>query len=298
MKKFNSNTFQELIFKLQVFWKKLGYTIIQPLDIEVGAATSHPITYLKTLNSKNISVAYVQGCRRPSDGRYANNSNRLQHYYQFQVITKPSSNKLQELYLKSLESLGLNLKENDIQFIEDNWESPSLGAWGVGWEIRLNGMEITQFTYFQQIGGFNCKPTISEISYGLERIAMQIQNVENIYDIIWSENKKTKITYGDLFYQNEIEQSSYNFKYSNTNILLKQFNEYEKEIIYLLSLKKPLSLVAYEKALKAIHIFNLLEAKKVISFTERQNYILRINKLTKKIAKIFLFITKTNKIKK
>lgn len=292
MKKSNPKTFQELIFALQIFWKKLGYTIFQPLDIEIGAATAHPVTYLKTLKFKNISAAYIQGCRRPADGRYAINSNRLQYYYQFQVITKPSSDKLRNIYLNSLKKIGLNLKKNDIQFIEDNWESPTLGAWGIGWEVRLNGIEITQFTYFQQIGGLECKPSITEISYGLERIAMQIQNIDNIYNLIWSNGKNGKITYGDIYYQNEVEQSYYNFQYTNINTLFNRFVECEKEILYLLSLKKPLPLVAYEQALKAIHIFNLLEARKVISITERQNYILRINTLTKKIAKSYISFVK------
>lgn len=294
MKKKNFHSFQELIFILENYWKKQGYMIFQPLDIEIGAATLHPITYLKTINSKKIAVAYVQPCRRPNDGRYGQNINKMQQYYQFQVITKPSSNKLQNLYLKSLEILGLDLMNQDIKFIEDNWENPTFGAWGIGWEIWLNGMEITQFTYFQKIGGIECKPNITEISYGLERIAMYIQNKNNVYEIIWSNSKSGKITYGDIYYENEIEKSKYNFKYINTKLLFTNFEEYEKEAKRLLYLNTPLPLISYEYALKAAHIFNLLDAKKLISHNERQNYIIRIQKMTKKIVKTYILKTKKN----
>lgn len=294
MKKKKFYSFQELIFLLKNFWKKKGYMIFQPLDIEIGAATLHPITYLKTLNLKKAAIAYTQLCRRPSDGRYGKNSHKMQQYYQFQVITKPSSNTIQDLYIKSLEILGLDLINQDIKFIEDNWENPTFGAWGIGWEIWLNGIEITQFTYFQKIGGVECIPNIIEISYGLERIAMHIQNVNTIYDIIWSNSKFGKITYGDIYYENEIEQCKHNFKYINTKLLFNNFEEYEKEIKRLLSLKEPLPLISYEYALKAAHIFNLLDAKKLISYNERQNYILRIQKMTKKIIKTYIHITQNN----
>lgn len=292
MKKKRFCSFQELIFILENYWKKQGYIIFQPLDIEIGAATLHPITYLKTITSKKIAVAYIQPCRRPNDGRYGHNINKMQQYYQFQVITKPSSNKLQNLYLKSLETLGLNLIDQDIKFIEDNWENPTFGAWGVGWEVWLNGIEITQFTYFQKIGGLDCKPNITEISYGLERIAMYLQNKKNIYEIIWSNSKLGKVTYGDIYHENEIEKSKYNFKYINTKLLFKNFEEYEKESKRLLYLNTPLPLVSYEYALKAAHIFNLLDAKKSFSNNERQNYIIRIQKMTKEIIKTYISITK------
>lgn len=288
MKKNNQKSFQELIIILQRFWKNQGCAIIQPLDIEIGAGTYHPITYLTSLKQKNISLAYVQPSRRPNDGRYAKSLNKLQKHYQFQVIIKPSKNNIQKIYLKSLKKIGFHFQNNEIQFIEDNWENPTLGAWGVGWEVQLNGMEITQFTYFQQIGGIKCNPIITEITYGLERIAMIIQNTENIFDIIWSRNQKKYITYGELHKQNEIEQSKYNFEYSNIEILLKRFEEYEKETKFLLSLQKPLIFPAYESAIKASHIFNLLDSRKIFSEDERRSYISKIQHLTRKIAKKYI----------
>lgn len=287
MKKTNVNTFQGMILKLQHYWADQNCTIMQPLDIEVGAGTSHPITYLQAIGPEPISIAYVQPSRRPTDGRYAKNPHRLQHYYQFQVMLKPAPKNIQDLYLNSLKILNIDLKNEDIRFLEDNWENPTLGASGVGWEIWLNGIEITQFTYFQQIGGLNCNPISGEITYGLERIAMHIQNVNNIYDLVWNNNKITKLTYGDIFKQNEIEKSHYNFKYANTNFLFKMFEEYIKEIEYLLTLKIPLPIPAYEYILKATHTFNLLEARKAISITERKRYILHIRTIAKKIAKTY-----------
>lgn len=281
-------TFQCLIDKLQFFWKNQGCTIVQPLDIEVGAGTSHPITFMNALGKHHISAAYVQASRRPNDGRYGKNSNRLQHYYQFQVIIKPSPHNIQDLYIKSLQFLEIDLNMNDIRFIEDNWENPTLGAWGLGWEIWLNGMEITQFTYFQQMGGIECNPITVEITYGLERLAMYIQEVDNVYDIIWNNSISSKITYGDMFFQNEFEQSTYNFKNSDVKFLLTCFSQYKKKAKELLILPIPLPLVAYELTLKAIHNFNLLEARQAISVNERQQYILELHELTKKIAQTYL----------
>ncbi|BGI51060.1 MAG: glycine--tRNA ligase subunit alpha [Arsenophonus endosymbiont of Ceratovacuna japonica] len=284
MKKFDTKTFQGLILTLQDYWSYKGCTIIQPIDMEVGAGTSHPMTCLRALGPEPIAIAYVQPSRRPTDGRYGKNPNRLQRYYQFQVIIKPSVDNIQELYLSSLQILGLDLTINDIKFIEDNWENPTLGAWGLGWEVWLNGMEITQFTYFQQVGCMECKPITGEITYGLERLAMYIQGVDNVYDLLWSNGPLGNTTYGDIYHQNEVEQSIYNFEYANIDFLFKCFIEYEKEAQYLLSLKKPLSLPAYECILKATHIFNILDARKSISVTERQNYIFRIRTLTKSVA--------------
>ncbi len=281
MKKFDSHTFQGLIFSLQAYWEMHGCIICQPFDIEVGAGTSHPITFFKSLGPDIISAAYVQSSRRPTDGRYGNNPNRLQHYYQFQVIIKPSPNNFQELYIESLKEIGIDLSQNDLRFVEDNWENPTLGACGIGWEVLLNGMEITQFTYFQQMGGIQCVPVTGEITYGLERLSMHLQGVDNIYDIIWKNN----ITYGYLFYQNEVEFSDFNFKYANINLMITHFDQYEQEANRMLSLKK--TFPSYEYVLKAIHIFNILDARKALSVTERQNYILRINTLTKKIAQIY-----------
>ncbi|QJC35549.1 glycine--tRNA ligase subunit alpha [Enterobacteriaceae endosymbiont of Donacia sparganii] len=284
MKKFNEKTFQGMIFILQDYWAKQGCNIIQPIDIEVGAATSHPMTCLYSIGEKPIKLAYIQLSRRPSDGRYGNNPNRLQQYYQFQVIIKPPPFNIQFLYLKSLEKLKLDLKNNDLRFIDDNWENPTLGAYGIGWEIWLNGMEITQFTYFQKMGGIKCNPITGEITYGLERLAMHIQNVKNIFDIIWNKNENNHITYGDIFHKNEIEQSIYNFKYIDINFLIYCFKHYEKEIDNLLKLKQPLIFPAYEKLLKASHCFNLLEARRFLSHTERQRYILKLRNMTKSIV--------------
>ncbi|ANZ22790.1 glycyl-tRNA synthetase subunit alpha [Buchnera aphidicola (Diuraphis noxia)] len=286
------NTFHNLIQNLTKYWIQQKCIIFQPLDIPIGAGTFHNITFLGTIGPEPINAAYIQSCRRPSDGRYAKNPNRLQHYYQFQVIIKPPPKNIQNIYLKSLNLLNIHEKLNDIRFVEDNWENPTLGAWGIGWEVWLNGMEITQFTYFQQVGGLECNPVTVEITYGLERIAMHIQNTSNVYDLIWQENKYKKITYGDIFKDNEIEQSAYNFQYSDINFLFSSFEKYELEAKKLMNLKKPLLLVSYEKTLQANHIFNLLDARKAISSNERQNYILRIRKLTAQIAIEYLNLRK------
>ena len=275
-------TFQEIILKLQSFWNGKNCTLIQPYDMEVGAGTSHTATFLRALGPEPWKAAYVQPCRRPKDGRYGENPNRLQHYYQFQVALKPSPEDIVDLYLSSLEWLGFNLQENDIRFVEDNWENPTLGAWGLGWEVWLNGMEVTQFTYFQQVGGITCKPITGEITYGLERLAMYIQGVDSIYDIKWDSN----INYGDAFLQNEIEQSSYNFDHSNPDFLLSSFNNYEKEAANLVG--KKLSLPAYEQVLKAAHTFNLLDARGVIGVTERAKYIAKIRNISRDVAKAYL----------
>ncbi|CAL4319296.1 Glycine--tRNA ligase alpha subunit [Buchnera aphidicola (Chaitophorus populicola)] len=277
-------TFYEIISSLKNFWINQGCTIIQPLDIPIGAGTFHHRTFFSCLEKKPTSYAYTQASRRPTDGRSGKNKNRLQHYYQFQVIIKPVPKNIQQTYLKSLSELNIKLSHNDIKFIEDNWENPTLGASGIGWEIWLNGIEITQFTYFQQIGSINCEPISVEITYGLERLAMHIQNLDNIYKIIWSKYKKNKIDYKQLFYKNELEQSQYNFNKSNEKFLLKIFKLYFLESKRLLSLHKPLLIPAYECILQAIHCFNLLDAKKVISSTERQNYIFKIRNITKNIA--------------
>ncbi|PPI88354.1 glycine--tRNA ligase subunit alpha [Candidatus Pantoea edessiphila] len=293
MKKFDIKTFQGLILTLQEYWMSLGFMLIQPLDLEVGAGTSHPITCLHALGPEPIAAAYVQPSRRPTDGRYGINPNRLQYYFQFQVIIKPSPKNIQDLYLNSLKKIGINPSLQDIRFIEDDWENQTLGAWGLGWEVLLNGMEITQFTYFQQIGCLDCKPVTGEITYGLERIAMFIQDTNNVYDLIWNNGLHGIITYGDLFYQNEVEQSTYNFKHDNNSFLLSCFEQYEKEILYLLRLKTPLPIPAYEFILKAIHNFNLLDARKAISSTERQCYILRIRSLTKAVAEAYYIYRKS-----
>lgn len=283
----NINTFQGLIFLLESYWRHYGCIIMQPIDMEVGAATSHPITFLKAIGPEPIAAAYVQLSRRPMDGRFGNNPNRLQQYYQFQVIIKPSPLNIQKLYLGSLESIGVDCINNDVRFVEDNWENPTLGAWGVGWEVWLNGMEITQFTYFQQVGGLECKPITGEITYGLERLAVFLQGVDSVYDLIWSHGIFGSITYGDLFYQNELEQSVYNYKYTDVKFLFEIFNQYESRIQYLMTMSKPLSIPAYELILKLIHVFNLLDARKLIFFTERKNYILRIRKLAQVVAEAY-----------
>ncbi|MEI4220136.1 MAG: glycine--tRNA ligase subunit alpha [Candidatus Dasytiphilus stammeri] len=289
MKYHSYYTFQSIILSLQYYWNSQGCILSQPIDLEIGAGTSHPITCLWASGSEPVSAAYVQSCRRPTDGRYADNPNRLQHFYQFQVVIKPSPSNIQELYLHSLLSLGIDLVNNDVRFIEDNWENPTLGACGIGWEVWLNGMEITQFTYFQKMGGLECKPVMGEITYGLERLAMHLQRVDNIYDIRWhSDDNNKSYTYGDLFYQNEIEQCAYNFEYADINFLIKDFEQYEKEVQKLLSLNPPLSLPAYELVLKASHNFNLLEARKSLSVTERQQYILRLQNLTKAVIMAYV----------
>ncbi len=278
-------SFQDIILNLQNFWSKQGCVIVQPLDLEVGAGTFHPATFLRAIGPEPWSAAYVQPSRRPTDGRYGNNPNRTQHYYQFQVVIKPSPIDLQQLYLNSLACLGIDTLLHDIRFVEDNWESPSLGAWGLGWEVWQDGMEITQFTFFQQVGGLSCKPITGEITYGLERLAMLIQGVDNLFDIVWTQTEKTRITYGDVYHQNEVEMSAYNFEQADIKQSLTAFNFYEQEAQRLIALS--LVLPAYEMVLKASHTFNLLDARKAISITERQRYILRVRKLAFAIAKAY-----------
>ncbi len=275
-------TFQDLILALQSFWSQQGCTILQPLDMEVGAGTFHPGTLLRAIGPEPWRSAYVQPSRRPTDGRFGENPNRLQHYYQFQVVLKPSPDNIQELYLDSLRYLGLDLLEHDIRFVEDNWESPTLGAWGLGWEVWLNGMEVTQFTYFQQVGSLDCRPVTGEITYGLERIAMYLQNVQSVYDLTWNTNSQGRVSYGDVFHQNEVEMSHFNFTHANTDFLFSCFDNYEQECIKLIDQK--LSLPAYEMILKASHVFNLLDARHAISVTERQRYILRVREMSKAVA--------------
>ena len=275
-------TFQGLILALQEYWAHQGCILLQPLDQEVGAGTFHPATFLRSIGPEPWNTAYVQPSRRPTDGRFGENPNRLQHYYQFQVALKPSPENIQDLYLDSLRYLGLDLLEHDIRFVEDNWESPTLGAWGLGWEIWLNGMEVTQFTYFQQVGGLDCKPVTGEITYGLERIAMYLQEVESVYDLIWTQGPQGTIHYGDVFQQNEVEMSAYNFDYANVEFMFSSFDTYEQECQKLIQLDLPLP--AYEMVLKASHTFNLLDARHAISVTERQRYILRIRNLAKAVA--------------
>lgn len=279
------NTFQDLILNLQTYWAKQGCAILQPLDLEVGAGTFHAATFLKAIGPEPWQVAYVQPSRRPTDGRYGENPNRGQHYYQFQVVLKPSPDNIQDLYLDSLRYLGIDPLIDDIRFVEDNWESPTLGAWGLGWEVWQNGMEITQFTYFQQVGGLPCSPVCGEISYGLERIAMILQDVDSMFDLIWTQNSQGTLTYGDVFHQNEVEMSAYNFEHANIAYLFEAFSRYEEECEKLLSLSLPLP--AYEMAIKASHAFNLLDARHAISVTERQSYILKVRSLTRKVAEIY-----------
>ncbi|RKX61246.1 MAG: glycine--tRNA ligase subunit alpha [Thermodesulfobacteriota bacterium] len=274
--------FQEVIAILNEFWAKQGCIILQPYDMEVGAGTFHPATFLRSLGSEPFSAAYVEPCRRPTDGRYGENPNRLQHYYQYQVIIKPSPDNIQEIYLESLKALGIDPKEHDIRFVEDDWESPTLGAWGLGWEVWLDGMEITQFTYFQQIGGFECNPVTVEITYGLERITMYLQEVENVFDIKWNE----KYTYRDIHLRGEIEYSIYNFEQADVNLLKELFDKFEKEGYRLFNLG--LALPGYDIVIKCSHIFNLLDARGAISPIERANYIARVRNLAKKAAEIWL----------
>ncbi len=278
-------TFQELIIRLQNYWGEQGCVIVQPLDMEVGAGTFHPATFLRSIGPESWRSAYVQPCRRPTDGRYGDNPNRLQHYYQYQVVLKPSPLNIQELYLNSLKQLGIDTLEHDIRFVEDNWESPTLGAWGLGWEVWLNGMEVTQFTYFQQVGGLECRPVTGEITYGLERIAMYLQGVDSIYDLIWTQGPQGKVLYRDVFHQNEVEMSHYNFEEANVDYLLGFFDYCEKESQALI--QKNLPLPAYEMVLKASHAFNLLDARHAISVTERQAYILRVRALSRAVAESY-----------
>ena len=274
-------TFQEIIIKLQNYWLNNGCLLIQPYDLEMGAATFHPSTALRSLGKKEWNAVFIQPCRRPADGRFGNNPNRLQHYYQLQVIIKPSPENSQELYLNSLKTIEINPEYNDIKFIEDNWESPTLGAAGLGWEVQCNGMEISQFTYFQQIGGIDCKPVSLELTYGIERLAMFVQNIDNVFDIIWD---KTGVKYGDIFKKNEEEMSAYNFLYADKEYLLNSFNSIERSCEKLLDDK--FAIPAYELCIKASHFFNLLDARSFISVTERQSYILRIRSLVQKCCKL------------
>lgn len=258
---------------------------MQPLDMEVGAGTFHPATFLRAIGPESWNTAYVQPCRRPTDGRYGENPNRLQHYYQFQVILKPSPKNIQELYLDSLRSLGIDMSIHDIRFVEDNWESPTLGAWGLGWEVWLNGMEVTQFTYFQQVGGLECYPVSGEITYGIERIAMYLQGVDSIYDIVWTDGPDGVVTYGDVFKQNEVEMSAFNFEHADVDTLFRNFDDCEQQCKTLI--EKQLALPAYEQVLKASHYFNLLDARNAISVTERQRFILRVRTLARAVAEAY-----------
>ncbi|MFT7286424.1 MAG: glycyl-tRNA synthetase alpha chain [Halieaceae bacterium] len=278
-------SFQELILRLQQFWAEQGCIILQPLDMEVGAGTFHPATFLRSLGPENWNAAYVQPSRRPTDGRYGENPNRLQHYYQFQVVMKPSPADFQERYLESLTTLGLDPLTHDIRFVEDNWESPTLGAWGLGWEVWLNGMEVTQFTYFQQAGGLECFPVTGEITYGLERIAMYLQGVDSVYDLVWTEGPGGSVTYGDVFHQNEVEMSRYNFEEADVDFLFQQFEHSEHEAMRLVGQSLPLP--AYEMVMKASHTFNLLDARHAISVTERQRYILRVRTIARACAEAY-----------
>ncbi|MBM7332214.1 MAG: glycine--tRNA ligase subunit alpha [Alcanivorax sp.] len=279
------STFQGLILALQQYWARQGCVVVQPLDMEVGAGTFHPSTFLRAIGPENWNSAYVQPSRRPTDGRYGENPNRLQHYYQFQVVLKPSPDNIQELYLDSLRQLGFDPLTHDIRFVEDNWESPTLGAWGLGWEVWLNGMEVTQFTYFQQVGGIDCYPVTGEITYGLERLAMYIQGVDSVYDLVWSRGPSGTVTYGDVFLQNEVEMSTFNFEYANVEALFGQFDLFEAESTKLIEAGLPLP--AYEYVLKASHTFNLLDARKAISVTERQRFILRVRTLARAVAQAY-----------
>lgn len=279
-------TFQELILRLQQYWAEQGCALLQPYDMEVGAGTFHPGTFLRAIGPEPWSAAYVQPSRRPTDGRYGDNPNRLQHYYQYQVVLKPSPLAIQEMYLDSLRMLGIAPLVHDIRFVEDDWESPTLGAWGLGWEVWLNGMEITQFTYFQQVGGIECRPVTGEITYGLERIAMYLQGVNSVFDLVWAEGPLGRMTYGDVFHQNEVEMSTYNFEQANTESLFAWFDTCESEGKRLIA--AGLSLPAYEMVLKASHTFNLLDARHAISVTERQRYILRVRALARMVAEAYL----------
>ena len=276
-------SFQDTIFNLQKYWSKKGCVILQPYDLEVGAGTFHPATTLRSLGPKPWKTAYVQPSRRPTDGRYGDNPNRLQHYYQFQVLIKPSPKEIKKMYLNSLSSIGINHEEHDIRFVEDDWESPTLGAAGLGWEVWCDGMEVTQFTYFQQMAGAECKPVSVEITYGLERLCMFIQNKKSVFDLIWNDEG---ITYKDVFHQSEKEFSAYNFEYANTDNLFKIFEMLEEETKLLV--EKKISLPAYDQCLKCSHVFNILDARGVISVAQRAEYIARIRELTKSIGKVWI----------
>lgn len=275
-------TFQQIILRLSNFWAEHGCTLLQPYDIEVGAGTFHTATFLRSIGPEHWNAAYVQPSRRPKDGRYGENPNRLQHYYQYQVVLKPAPDNILELYLGSLEALGFDLKKNDVRFVEDDWENPTLGAWGLGWEVWMNGMEVTQFTYFQQVGGIDCKPITGEITYGIERLAMYLQGVENVFELTWTDG----LTYGDVYHQNEVEQSTYNFEHSDVDFLFHAFAAHEKQAQHLMGAQ--LALPAYEQVLKAAHTFNLLDARGAISVTERAAYIGRIRNLARAVAQAYL----------
>ncbi len=283
---YDTSTFQGLIFALQDYWAKQGCAILQPYDMPMGAGTDNPNTFLRAIGPEPWNAAFVQPSRRPTDGRYGDNPNRLQRFYQFQVIMKPSPLEIQDLYLGSLKALGFDPLENDIRFVEDNWESPTLGAWGLGWEVWLNGMEVTQFTYFQQLGGLDCKPVMGEIAYGLERLAMYLQKVKNVYDLVWAiDPMGEKVTYGDVYHRNEVEQSAYNFEKANVDELFHHFDAAERESQALI--KAGLPLPAYEQMLNASHAFNLLDSRHAISVTERQRYMLRVRSLSRAIAQSY-----------
>ena len=275
-------TFQDIILALQTFWSKRGCVLLQPYDLEVGAGTFHTATFLRAIGPEPWNAAYVQPSRRPKDGRYGDNPNRLQHYYQYQVVLKPSPDDIQDVYLDSLRALGIDTSVHDIRFVEDDWESPTLGPWGLGWEVWLDGMEVTQFTYFQEVGSLPCKPVLGEITYGLERLAMYLQGVENVFDLVWTPG----VTYRDVFHQNEVEQSKYNFEESNAPWLLRLFGEFESEAKRLLDSGLPLP--GYEMVMKCSHTFNLLDARGAISTTERATYIGRVRALARQVAQAYL----------
>ncbi len=283
-------SFQDIILTLQTYWARQGCALLQPYDMEVGAGTSHTATFLRAIGPEPWSAAYVQPSRRPKDGRYGDNPNRLQHYYQFQVVLKPAPANILDLYLGSLRALGFDLRANDIRFVEDDWENPTLGAWGLGWEVWLNGMEVTQFTYFQQVGGIDCKPLTGEITYGLERLAMYLQGVQSVYDLVWTETMvngtKRPLLYRDVYHQNEVEQSAYNFEHSDVDFLLQAFGAHERQAKHLMGAQ--LALPAYEQVLKCAHTFNLLDARGAISVTERAAYIGRIRNLARGVAQEYL----------
>ena len=279
------NSLQDLILTLHHYWADQGCVILQPYDVEMGAGTFHPATTLRALGPKPWKAAYVQPCRRPTDGRYGENPNRLQHYYQYQVILKPSPDNIQQLYLDSLVKLGIDPKLHDIRFVEDDWESPTLGAWGLGWEVWCDGMEVTQFTYFQQVGGFECKPVSGELTYGLERLAMYIQGVENVYDLKYNEDG---VTYGEVFLANEQQFSAYNLDVANTEMLFRHFDDAEKECMAMLEANLPLP--AYDQCIKASHCFNLLDARGVIGVTERAAYIARVRAMAKGVCEAYLSV--------
>ncbi len=279
-------SFQDIILTLQHYWAAQGCVIVQPYDMEMGAGTFHTATFLRAIGPESWRAAYVQPSRRPTDGRYGENPNRLQHYYQFQVVLKPNPDNIVELYLNSLRKLGIDTRLHDVRLVEDNWKSPSLGAWGLGWEIWLNGMEVTQFTYFQQVGGIDCYPVTGEITYGLERIAMYLQGVDSVYDLIWSKSLEGIVRYGDVFHQNEVEMSTYNFEEADTTYLFEHFNHCEQEALRLIQCS--LALPAYEQLLKASHSFNLLDARRAVSVTERQRFILRLRTVATQVAAAYL----------